>query len=261
MIMKRAISGLGGLAVSALFIAAPLSIAGAADMAVKAPPVVVPAPTYSWTGCYVGVEGGGAWGRTRQINNDAFDIGTIFEGVTFLDTHVDGYLVGGTAGCNYQTANVVWGVEGDLSWANLKGQANSIPPFGAGSLFGAKVSWFDTFRGRVGYATDRILWYLTGGVAYADVKGTEPFDNGPGAPLPDVNMDRTGWTVGAGVEWRLPDPHWSIKAEYLYVDFGTKFYVFEPIDNNRNINLYENIVRVGLNYKFDWSMAPVATKY
>jgi outer membrane immunogenic protein len=231
----------------------------AADMAVKAPPL----PTYSWTGCYAGVEGGGAWGRTKQVDKDAFDIGTHFYGATIIDTQIDGGLLGGTAGCNYQTANVVLGIEGDLSWANLKGQSNSLPPFGTTFVEGAKVSWIDTLRGRVGYATDRTLWYLTGGVAIADVRATEPFDPGiatPG-PLPDAGKIRTGWTIGAGVEWRLPDPHWSIKAEYLYVDFGSSFYGFEPIDLDRNVSLHENIVRAGLNYKFDWGMAPVGAKY
>jgi outer membrane immunogenic protein len=227
-------------------------------MPMKAPVYKAAAPYDPWTGCYLGVEGGGAWGRDKQVvaepASPAF-------GVNFQNTHVDGGLAGGTAGCNYQATNVVWGIEGDWSWANLKGQAGGIPAFGAGSVFGAKVDWLSTLRGRVGYATDRTLWYLTGGVAFADVKGTEPFDAGTGTSLPDVSKDRTGWTVGAGVEWRLPDPHWSIKAEYLYIDFGNKVYVFEPIDTNRSISLHENIVRVGLNYKFDWGKSPVVAKY
>jgi len=222
-----------------------------ADMAVKipAPP---PGPVSNWTGCYLGLEGGGAWGRSKQTDGDAEDVGSIFFSQTIVDTGVNGGLIGGTAGCNYQTTNVVWSIEGDLSWANLRGQANVSPPFTTTFVAGAKVDWLSTVRGRIGYATGPALLYVTAGVAFAGIKATEPFDPGiivPG-PLPDVRKDRTGWTAGAGVEWQLPDPHWSVKAEYLYVGFGSAFYVFEPIDLNRNVSLHENIVRAGLNLHF-----------
>ncbi len=113
--MKRAIFGLGGLAVSALFIAAPLSIAGAADMAVKAP---APAPTCVWCGWYVGVDGGGGWEHTTWT----------YPNVNFYDTAVGqgfrtnprGGLYGGHIGFNSQNGSWVFGAEFTGDWANLK---------------------------------------------------------------------------------------------------------------------------------------------
>jgi outer membrane immunogenic protein len=242
---------IAGIAAAA-FCGAPVF---AADMPVKAPAYKA-APYDPWTGCYVGVEGGGAWGRAKQVDAVPTNIGF---GQVMLDRSVDGGLAGGTAGCNYQTGNWVWGAEGDLSWARISGRGAPINGFTEQEL-GAKVSWLDTLRGRIGYAADRTLFYVTGGAAFANVKATELDNNG--VPFA-IAKDRSGWTVGVGVEWALADPHWSLKAEYLYVDFGKKLYVFEPNDLDRTVRLNENIVRIGLNYKFGdpWSKAPVVAKY
>jgi outer membrane immunogenic protein len=88
--------------------------APAADLAVKAPvykaPAIVP---FSWTGCYVGVEGGGIWGRSKDtaadstLANFGLPINNGF--------NLSGGLVGGTVGCNYQVSNWVLGVENDIS--------------------------------------------------------------------------------------------------------------------------------------------------
>jgi outer membrane immunogenic protein len=225
----------------------------AADMPVKAPHY---APSFSWTGCYVGAVAGGMWGSTRQVDESGKPSAI---GLPLIDTDVSGGLVGGTLGCNYQTANWVWGVENDISWTSFKGSEQELDPFNPNIRLGTKTSWLDTLRGRVGYAVDRSLWYVTGGAAFSDIKATEDF---PG--VGNITNTRTGWTVGAGVEWALADPHWSVKLEYLYVDFGNKLYRFtaQPVpDLDRNVNLKENIVRVGLNYKLDWGKAPVVAKY
>jgi outer membrane immunogenic protein len=243
---------IASVAAAAAFCGAP---AFAADMPVKAPAYRTDGPGYNWSGCYLGVEGGGAWGRTKQIDEVPGNFGF---GQAMQNTHVDGGLAGGTAGCNYQTSRWVWGFEGDLSWANLKGQAPPSAIFSQQAI-GAKVSWLDTLRGRIGYAADRTLFYVTGGAAFANVRATELTNQGiPNA----VARDRSGLAVGAGVEWALADPHWSLKAEYLYVDFGKKLYVFEPNSLDRSVRLNENIVRIGLNYKFgDWGKGPVSAKY
>jgi outer membrane immunogenic protein len=103
------------------------------------------------------------------------------------------------------------------------------------------------------------FFYVTGGLAYANIEATET-SLGQGINA-SVNGPNTGWIVGTGIEWALPDPHWSVKAEYLYVSFDNKLYIFEPGDINRFVKLNENIVRVGLNYRFDWGKAPVVAKY
>jgi outer membrane immunogenic protein len=184
----------------------------AADMPVKAPLPMAAAP-FSWNGCYGGVEGGGIWGRTRYV---ATSVG----GLTQFTADPDGGTIGGTLGCNVQSSNWVWGIENDFGWAHISKNKNQDPPVFAAALAGrTSTNWLDTLRGRAGIAVDRSLWYVTGGVAFTDVKGTM---TGPGVPTVSITHDRTGWVIGAGVEWALADPRWSFKAKNLYADFGKK---------------------------------------
>jgi outer membrane immunogenic protein len=236
---------------AAAFVGAP---AFAADMPVKGPIYRAPPPAFSWTGCYGGIEGGGAWGQTRHVQPDT--------GLTLTSGNASGGLVGGTIGCNYQSGAWVWGIEDDFSWTGFKGAHNSIPPFDPTIVRTTSTHWLDTLRGRLGYAVDRSLWYVTGGVAFSDIRASAAE---AGFPTASITHDRSGWAIGGGVEWALPDPHWSVKAEYLYIDFGKKFYGLNAIGggvfSNANVRMNENIVRVGLNYKFDWGKSPVVAKY
>ena len=207
--------------------------AGAADLSVaplyrKAPP---PAPIpYSWTGAYLGLNGGGGWGHSNW-DTSGTHIGT------------SGGLVGGTAGYNYQfNNNVVLGVEGDIDWAHLSGTNSS-----AGCLAGCTTSssWLSTARGRLGYAFGGIMPYVTGGLAVGDIKAATP-------GLPGASQTNAGWTAGAGLEFALPG-NWTAKAEYLHVDLG-KFNCGvncngTPTDN---VSMHDNVVRAGVNYRFGW---------
>jgi outer membrane immunogenic protein len=221
----------------------------------KAPPAVP--PSFSWTGCYVGAEAGGAWGHSQQIaatSPTPADVGLpITSGF-----NMTGALAGGTVGCNYQVGNVVFGVEDDMSWANLTGSSPDIPPFGTGSVSTTNEDWLDTLRGRVGFAWDRFMIYGTGGGAFAregvgvcTVKSICISDS----------QTRTGWVAGAGGEWAA----WTIrggtltlKIEYLHADFGTGLFVSPPavvagaLFDSRNVRLTDDIVRGGINWKFDW---------
>src|SRR5262245_52932179 len=100
----------GAIVVGALF-AAPVMAADLPRMPVKAVPAV--APAFSWTGCYVGVHGGYAWGHTKWFER----------GRQFAEHDIDGGLVGGQAGCNFQHERLVLGIEGQASWADLKGNS------------------------------------------------------------------------------------------------------------------------------------------
>ena len=71
-------------------------------------------------------------------------------------------------------------------------------------------------RGRIGYATSHWLVYATGGLAYAG----ERFVNAPGGGLEEKHIGvRLGWAAGAGVEYAFA-PHWTVRLEYLYSQFG-----------------------------------------
>jgi outer membrane immunogenic protein len=204
-----------GLAIAALM-AAPIA-AQAADLgptpSYKAPAYV--APSYAtWTGFYVGINGGYGFGSA--------DTG----GVSFDPS---GFLIGGTVGYNLQTGSWVWGLEGDFAYSAMKDDS---------TVAGAEIEipWFGTARGRIGYAGwGNLLPYITGGAAFAKMD-----ISGPGGSESDT---RIGWTVGAGLEYALFS-NWSVKVEYLYADLGE----FEFAGGNIDFNTH--IVRGGINYRF-----------
>src|ERR1043166_3574534 len=118
----------------------------AADLPVKAVPVL-PVTYWEWTGCYVGAQGGGNWGRTHN-NDSTFP----FVGVPVTNPYnLSGALAGGTIGCQYQSWKWVFGIEADASWTNKEGVANEIPPFNTAATFGLREHWIGTLRGRLGF--------------------------------------------------------------------------------------------------------------
>lgn len=128
---------------------------------VQAPPV------YSWTGCFIGVAGGGVWGRSRHISGD---VGTVGVDIT-NNYNTSGAIAGVEYGCNYQSGSWVFGTESDFSWTNLRGGANHIAPFDTGSISNTREHWLSTSRVRAGFLADpRLLIYATGGLATARVE-------------------------------------------------------------------------------------------
>ena len=103
----------------------------AADMPMAAPytkaPVFAPA-VFSWTGCYIGIEGGGNWGQSNQVARTGPAVGASVTG----NFNLSGGIVGGTLGCNYQVSSIVLGVENDYSWTNKQGTAQNLAPFTPG---------------------------------------------------------------------------------------------------------------------------------
>jgi len=224
------------LAVTGLMAAAWASPTLAADLprpAYKAPVYVAPV-AFSWSGFYVGINGGYAWGHS-DWNNAAMGA---------VSMNVKGGLIGGTLGYNLQTGNFVFGLEGDLdaSWADgsSSGGAAGTPCTNCET----KNTWFGTGRGRIGYAWDRFLPYITGGAAYGNIKATAA--NGG-----SVDKAHLGWTAGAGVEWAFMGP-WSAKLEYLYADLGkiTCDAATCGGGSDTTVSYKTNVVRVGVNYRF-----------
>jgi outer membrane immunogenic protein len=238
----------------------------------KAP---VMAPVFSWTGFYIGLNGGYSWGRA----SDDFTI--IGVPVTSSTPSMNGWLGGGQIGYNWQTGTYVFGLEADIQATGQKGTfdfatGTVCPPPGAAALpcaTGAgsleqKLPWFGTFRGRLGFTpTPTWLLYVTGGLAYGEVDTNATFVNtvaflggpvvGATAVSASSNTTRTGWVIGAGAEWAIYGP-WSAKFEYLYMDLGTVnsgFAVPAPFTLvNTSSRITDNIVRVGINYRFGGAM-------
>jgi outer membrane immunogenic protein len=202
----------------------------AADMPVKAPPApYVPAPVWNWTGFYIGVNLGGTW-----ANNDSDN----FTG------DMSGVVGGGQIGYNWQINNVLLGVEGDFNGTGLKNSESAFVP-GVGTFTAdAKLPWFATARGRLGWVQGPWLVYVTGGAAWVNFEATL---TGPGGGSVSDNATRSGWTAGGGVEWMFL-PKWSAKLEYLFVDTdATNVTLLGATFETR---AQQNIVRAGLNYHF-----------
>jgi outer membrane immunogenic protein len=246
----------------------------------KAPPAMV----LNWTGFYIGANGGYGWGRW-----DSTSLSAIFpDGVTTqADPDVQGWFGGVTAGYNWQpTQQWVIGVEGDFDWSGEKASDSSSSststllgfPAGFCDAHGPctettmtttanewRKSWFATLRARAGFLIDPTwLVYGTGGLAFADTKfstssSTTTTITGagglvePGFPVTvssafSESQDRVGFAVGGGVE-KLLTQNWSVKAEYLFLDFGKHTFLSGTGDDT-TINLTENIVRAGVDYHF-----------
>ena len=217
------------------------SAASAADMPVKAPMAAPLALAYNWTGFYIGVNGGYGWGHS-SFDYAPPDVGH--------NNH--GGLVGGTIGFNYQFAGPwVLGAEADWDWADIKGSA-SCP--NAAFSCETKIRSIGTARARGGYAINNLLLYVTGGFAWEDVKVQTVHLNGVGVPpsgTPTNGSSAThgGWTVGFGAEYAVWQ-NWSLKAEYLYADFGHHSFTIDgglTVDSRQK----ESLVRLGLNYRFN----------
>jgi len=270
---------LGRLAISALVLAAPLSAANAADLEFKTP--TPPPPVGSWTGFYVGLQGGAGFGLTETAVTASQGIPSppgIFNVYTpgaYAVNALDyvGLHGGGTAGFNWQTGPIVFGVEGDISGADLDGADNCATDFTFGTpspnqvRCDTKLSAFGTVTGRLGMSSDRMLVYIKGGGAWAHFNQDVTAVNlvfGPGGTVADaasIADNRLGYTVGTGIEYAVWN-HWSAKVEYDFLGFGTKNLVFPLMGPNvinqglTTVNVFANdresvsVIRAGLNYRF-----------
>jgi outer membrane immunogenic protein len=268
----------------------------AADLAprpyTKAP--VVAAVVSDWTGFYIGGNAGYSWGRastdgtlTGTQNVSVFrtagpdlisSTNTVLAALPLTGrANVNGFIGGGQAGYNWQRGTWLFGLEGDIQYSDERGRAEVCLVAGCAIGTGIltanyKLDWFGTARGRVGFLpTDRVLLYATGGLAYGHLSAT--------APLLSWGSTRAGWTVGAGAEAAI-DRNWSVKLEYLYMDLGnvgssgasatgvvnqlnTPGIGFNTVTTTTLTSAFrtkftDNIVRVGLNYRFG---GPVVAKY
>lgn len=196
-----------------------------------APPPMAYARPFSWTGLYVGAQVGYGWGTTDAKSGPL----TGYNQTYSYDT--DGWLGGVHAGYNWQTQNLVYGIETDI-------EATGISGTGVGSLglgHNTDISWIGSTRGRLGIAYDRTLFYATAGLAYGDVKIDKGF-----ASYSDV---RTGWTVGAGVEHAISD-RTTLRLEYRYTDLGSSSATIPAVNSIDKSSTDFHAIRAGVSFKF-----------
>jgi opacity protein-like surface antigen/outer membrane receptor protein involved in Fe transport len=224
---------------------------------------------WSWNGYYLGINAGYGWGRS---NTDAFfndnAIGTNFG--TNSSVGMRGRVFGVQTGYNFQSGNWLWGVEADLALTGQVGNpvftcpaftCNPAGPVVATFDQNQKLEWFGTLRQRFGaLITPDLLIYGTGGAAVVglltsgNVFGFDPLGNPATNPFSNISI-HPGWAAGAGIEAHLTG-NWTAKLEYLYMEFGS---ATTNINNQQNMTLTaqfnsritDQIVRAGLNYKFD----------
>ena len=239
----------------------------AADLPTKkeAPVFVPPPAVVSWTGFYIGVNGGYAGDEFKYPFSGYYD--ELISGSGSASLTSSGFLGGVQAGYNWQLApSWLIGAEADIDAASISGKLS----VGAAGLFeGYDVSgsataksvqdYLGTVRARLGYLfTDRFLIYATGGLAYGDVKSSvsaqASLDGEPYGPYSySKTTTHVGWTLGAGAEYKI-GKNWSFKTEYLYVDLGSQTLLSgsgEGYAYSLKVHPTDNIVRAGLNYTFN----------
>lgn len=238
----------------------------AADLPLKAPPAPI-AVAYDWSGFYIGGHVGGAWGNKTWLEDatgSGTGLGPAAAGLVDANYTVSGIFGGGQVGFNYQTGRWVWGVEGTLSGASINGGGGAcFTAVGPGNTCSTNIDWLGTVTGRLGYAWDRTLLYVKGGYAAAHEKHSNPFTFGRFSGVDTATETRSGWTIGAGVEYALMGA-WSVKAEYDYLDFGTRDLTFtDALGGGYTENIRQNVHEflVGVNYRFGFTGGALATRY
>jgi opacity protein-like surface antigen len=200
------------------------------------------ATLYHWAGAYVGANFGGAFssGETvlTPIGSDTINPSGVLGGVQF--------------GYNYLLAPT-WliGIEGELDWTTAQGKSNFVDPAGTASLsVTSDHRWYDSLSGRIGHVTGPLMLFVKGGVAWMNADYTMQVNSGlDGSTL--TNTTRTGWSVGAGLEYMLGS-RWSAKFEYDHLDFDSKTLGFvNPFGNSVTLQTAVNEVKAGVNYHFD----------
>ena len=224
---------------------AAVGSAHAADMRVpvKAPP---PAPPviYSWSGLYIGGHIGGAKAE-RCLSVDQFNAEVCRDKT--------GWLGGGQIGYNFQTGAFVFGVEFSGSFSGLGGESRNFPNVNAQYHSDGKSLLLLT--GRVGFAADRALFYITGGGAWSRNEVTLVFNNVSASR----DIDRQGWTIGGGVEFAFT-PNWSMAGQYNFVDLGGRSVTFPALGLSGHTSNELHVFTARLNYRFGGA-APVMARY
>jgi len=203
---------------------------------------------YNWTGFYLGINGGDGWETLNSSVSFASSTILIPSSAASANQSLSGFVGGGQVGFNWQIRSIVLGMEGDFQGSTLR---NSVI-VGSGQVT-ENLNEFGTFRGRLGFAVDRWMPYVTAGWGYGLLRSEL---NAGSLGAFSSSSSRSFFTAGAGLEavvWR----HVSFKLEYLYLPIGsfTNTYAatfgVAPVGTlTAASSVWANIFRAGLNYHF-----------
>ncbi len=216
--------------------------AKAADLRSAAPVPYAPASVVNWSGFYLGGHLGYGQGKASVSDPAAPGFG--------IDTTAKGFLGGGQIGWNYQAGATVFGLEADLSGANVDGKTVLFDPTGDIVSGEPRNRWTSLLTARLGYASGNTLLYVKGGAAFGGFRynAANLTDNESGSG----KFSRNGWTVGAGLEYALSNA-WSIRGEYNYLNFGNHNITVTETDGSVETAAFRqklHQVKVGVNYRF-----------
>jgi outer membrane immunogenic protein len=221
--------------------------ASAADLPAQMPVRASPfsSAVYNWSGFYVGVNAGSTLSSVNTTDPTGVNFAPVGASIGADNT---GFLGGLQLGFNFQIRNLVFGVQGDMSWTSI--DAGLADPFFQTTTINYKTDWLATITGRIGYAWDNILVYGKGGAAWVhnNVSVSDPT-----VPLSAVGIEtRNGWTAGGGFEYGFA-PNWTGFIEYDYIGLGTaSLTVTDPFAGPMPVNFDQHIqtVKGGINFKF-----------
>lgn len=201
----------------------------------------------SWGGAYLGLSLGYGSGDTQTTFDQGDD-----DHMGRIALNPTGYALSVSAGYNWQSGHLVYGIEGDLGYIDL---SDSGQLAWDGHYMTSQVgSFWGSVRGRVGYAADRMLIYGTAGIAFMNFDELGIGDANNLDQNSYNNETKTGWVVGVGAEYAFT-PRLSGKAEYLHMDFGELggYSAENNTDRNWTFDNSVDLLRVGLNYKINRS--------
>jgi outer membrane immunogenic protein len=242
--------------------------AQAADLGAPRMPIAaaVVAPVFSWTGFYLGGHIGYGFGRGHHANTllgngGGFDNAADTTPFTY---NTRGLLGGLHAGYNWQTGNLVLGLEGEIGYSGVSGsRAGAIPGVSTDDYGDTRFGFYGFIGPRLGVAVDRALIYVKVGLAVASIRNTasdllvDPppinFDLGD---FSRVTRTRVGFGIGAGLDYAFT-PNWIGRVEYMYKDYGAHTSTNADGDVFRHRN-HEHSVRLGVSYLFSAPSAVVA---
>ncbi len=223
----------------------------AADLPSRVAPVPVAAvPVFTWTGFYVGVQAGYAWGDSS---------GRMTTPTGFLpfkqDGDFDGFVGGAHAGYNFQFGSIVAGFEADIEGTGINGGFGRISPTtGSTNLAESDITVQGSLRARLGFAFDRALIYATGGLAFANFETDYAFLDTTTGGTDTASFEDTewGWTLGAGVEYAFTN-NLTARLEYRYSQFDDLRHDLARVFTDGVANDVEtefHTIRAGVSYKF-----------
>jgi outer membrane immunogenic protein len=222
-------------------------------------------PRVNWAGFYEGVNGGYGWSGGNTTLNADYQIGLKRGSFPELRFDKNGGFGGVQIGYNRQWGRFVYGLEADFQGGNISGSGSSTTGIVPVTLaMTSTLDWFGTVRGRIGYTYENALFYVTRGFAYGQAHGTASVSVS-GALLGERDLQGTplGRVLGGGAEFAF-SPAWSIKAEYLHIDFKEKDRAFSysgPAGGSFAGTVHGNqdydIVRLGLNYHLPSAYGPL----